>query len=415
MPASPAAEPVTAVRSLKWWMAGVLFLATLLNYLDRQVLSITAPVLRSELGMEAVAYSRIVFCFLLAYTVMQAIAGKLVDRLGPKRGLGISMAWWSAATVLHATTSSVLQLGVFRFLLGAGEAGNWPASVKAVRMAFPVEQRAIAIGFFNSGSALGAVVAPPLIAWLTLQYSWRMAFAATGGLGFIWLIPWFLLAPSKTLGHTRQDARSEHPWRELLKDSSVRGLLLARFFCDSVWWFYVFWFPDYLSRGRGFSLAMIGATAWLPFLSAGLGNLCGGWLSGWLLTQGSARATARKRVMAASAVVMAGGVLVVLVRTATAAIAIVSIITFAYSCWATNVLTLPSDLFPSTAVASVVGLNGTAAGVGGMMSTLAVGWAVEHSSYLPVFAGAAICPLLALAFLWFLVGQSASRIGEGNL
>jgi ACS family hexuronate transporter-like MFS transporter len=195
----------------------------------------------------------------------------------------------------------------------------------------------------------------------------------------------------------------------LLREKAVWGLLLARFFCDSVWWFYVFWFPDYLSRGRGLSLAMIGATAWLPFLSAGLGNLCGGWLSGWLLARNHDSVTARKRVMLASALVMAGGFLAVLAPTAPVAIAIVSIITFAYSCWATNVLTLPADLLPANAVASVVGLTGTAAGIGGMLSTLAVGWAVEHASYLTVFLGAAVAPLLAVSFLSFLVKRP--RVG----
>jgi ACS family hexuronate transporter-like MFS transporter len=388
-------------------MAAILFLATALNYLDRQVLSVTAPVLRRDLGMDAVAYSRIVFCFLLAYTIMQAIAGKALDHTGAKLGLAVSMIWWSAALMLHAAARSMVQLGVFRFLLGVGEAGNWPASVKAVRNAFPVEERALAVGFFNSGSAVGAVGAPPLIAWLTLQFSWRAAFAVTGALGFLWLIPWLFLGPSAGPQEAGEPDTGGRTWRSLLRERAVWGLLLARFFCDSVWWFYVFWFPDYLSRARGFSLAMIGATAWLPFLSAGLGNLCGGWLSGRLLSSGRDAVTARKQVMAASALVMAAGVTAVFTPTAFAAIAIVSVTTFAYSCWATNVLTLPSDLLPAGAIASVVGLTGTAAGAGGMLSTLAVGWTVEHFSYSAVFAGAAVAPLCAAGFLWRLVPGSS--------
>jgi len=402
--------------SRRWWIAVWLFLATVLNYLDRQVLSVTAPVLREQIGMNAVAYSRIVFCFLLAYAAMQAPCGKLVDRVGPKRGLTLVMIWWSVAGMLHSSARSALQFGFFRLLLGAGEAGNWPAAVKAVQRWFPPKERAFAVGLFNSGSAVGALVAPPLIVWLTLRFSWRCAFLVPGLLGLLWLVPW--LAVYRDQGSEETDVapgETRPRWSGLLRERRVWGLLLARFCCDPVWWFYVFWLPDYLSRGRGFTLSRIGYAASVPFFSAGLGSLVGGGLSGQLIRRGWQAVPARKGVMTASVVAMTAGVFAVRASSATVAIALISLITFAYSCWAANILTLPADLFEDNSIASVVGLSGSAAGVGGMLSTLAVGWAVEHLSYAPVFSVAAALPVLALASILILVPSSSRQLREGQL
>jgi len=404
MPRTPA------LATERWWIVGLLFLATVLNYLDRQVLSVTAPVLRHEFGMAATGYSRIVFAFLLAYTAMQAVMGRVVDLLGPKRGLSIAMIWWSTAAALHALAGSVFQLGFFRFLLGMGEAGNWPASVKAIQQHFPPKERALAVGIFNSGSAVGAVMAPPIITWLTIAYSWRAAFLGTGLLGFLWIVPWTIMnreAPNAGEVSTVVAARS--PWRDLLTTRHMWGLMAARFCGDPVWWFYVFWLPDYLSHERHLSLVSIGTVAWLPFLTAGLGNVVGGWASGILIRKGVSATFARKQVMAICAGLMTIGVFTVRVQNNWLAVGLVSLATFAYGCWATNILTLPADTFAADRVGAAAGLAGMAAGIGGMLTTLAIGWIVDHFSYAPVFSAAALLPLLGAAGLFVSSSRLASR------
>jgi ACS family hexuronate transporter-like MFS transporter len=402
-----------AVSRRRWAVAALLFLATMLNYLDRQVLSVTAPVLRQTFGMTAQQYSGVVFAFLLAYTLGQSLAGRFMDAVGARRGMGAAMLWWSAAGALHAAASSLFQLSVFRFLLGMGEAGNWPGAVKTVQQWFPPRERAFAMGVFNSGSAIGAVAAPPLIAFLTLRYSWRWAFLLTGALGLLWVFPWLAVNRAPVAAETTDAALRPH-WRELLRDRRVQGLMLARFFCDPVWWFYVFWLPDYLSRARGFSLAMIGLFAWVPFLAADLGNLAGGWASGRLVRAGFETTRARMMVMGASAAAMALGVIAAYMPGAAAAIAVVSAVTFGYSAWAANVLTLPADLFGRERVGAATGLTGTAAGLGGMLNTVAVGWLVDHWSYKPAFAVATVLPVAAFAALALLV-RPAARIEENTL
>jgi ACS family hexuronate transporter-like MFS transporter len=298
----------------RWWIAGLLFLATAINYLDRQALSVTAPVLRREFGLTATDYSRVVACFLAAYTVCQAVAGRLMDRFGPRLGLLAAMLWWSLAGAAHSLARDALSLACFRLLLGIGEAGNFPGSVKAVERWFPQPERAFAVGLFNSGSSLGALVALPLITAITLAWGWQSAFLAMGAAGLLWSVPWLLVYRAEPAGHAKSAALARAvPTRRLLGERAVWSLMLARFFCDPVWWFYVFWLPDYLAKARGLSLASIGAVGWAPFLAAGIGSLFGGWASGRLVRAGVPAPRARFLVMAASVVTMcAGGTLVTL-------------------------------------------------------------------------------------------------------
>lgn len=406
------------IRYLRWWVAGLLFLATIINYMDRQTLSVLAPTLRDQFHMSNTDYSRIVFAFLLAYTFGQSGSGKIMDWLGTRRGFSLAMAWWSVAAMLHATANSILHFGLFRFLLGLGEAGNWPGGVKAVSEWFPARERAFAIGLFNSGSCLGAVVAPPLVAWIALQWSWRAAFLFTGSLGFLWLALWLALyrLPGEHPWITRQERQhiasnsgaleqAKVPWVRLFGYRQVWGLVLARMLSDPVWWFYVFWLPEYLRRERNFSLAMIGYFAWIPFLTADAGNFVGGGISSYLIKRGWPVLRARKTVMFISAAVMLAGLPAVLTGSPTLAVALISLATLAYSSWAANILTLPADLFPHDVVASVSGLSGTGAAIGGMIFTLVIGVVVDHFSYLPVFTAAALMPLVAASILLWGVRQ----------
>jgi ACS family hexuronate transporter-like MFS transporter len=408
---------MSPIKHLRWWIATLLFLATLINYIDRQTLSVLAPLLREKFGMTNTDYSRVVFAFLLAYTFMQSGFGRIMDWLGTKRGFSLAITIWSVAAMLHAGANSAVQLGICRFLLGAGEAGNWPGAVKAIAEWFPAKSRALAIGFFNSGSSLGAVIAPPIVAWIALNWGWRAAFVLTGLLGFVWLAGWLafyhspgahpritqrelgLLQPEPASIESATAPPSKSRWIALLRYRQVWGLVCSRLLADPVWWFYVFWLPEYLSRERHFSLRMIGYFAWIPFLTADAGNFVGGWFSGFLIRRGRPVLAARTSVMLVSAATMLAGIPAVLTENAFVALALISLATFAYSCWAANVLTLPADLFPHDRVASVSGMSGTGGATGGMIFTLITGVVLDRFSYLPIFLAAGLMPLVAAAII----------------
>ena len=270
---------------LRWVLIALAFLASVINYLDRQTLSVLAPVLQDEFHMPPTQYSRIVFAFMLAYTVMNGLSGQIIDRVGLKIGYALTVAWWSAAEILHAFSNGVVSLGIFRFLLGMGEAGNWPAGVKLVAEWFPPGERALASGIFNSGSSIGAVIAPPLVTWIVLSSGWRQAFAFIGLTGFVWLIFWWMLYRPRVGGASAPKPRPM-PVRQLFQDRFLWQLTLSKVFSDPVWYFYIFWFSQYLKTARGFTLLEIGQTAWIPFLAADIGNVMGGLFSARLTRRG---------------------------------------------------------------------------------------------------------------------------------
>ncbi len=393
---------VAAVPHLRWGIVALLFVATLLNYLDREVLSIISPVLRGQFCLSAVDYSHLLTAFLLGYTLFQPIAGRFADFAGARLGLAIAMLWWSGAAMLAASVRSPWQLGLILFLMGAGESANWPASVKTIQEWFVPSERGIATGIFNCGSSAGAVMAPALITVLTVHYSWRIAFLVSGAIGLIWIAPWLSIYQHRAISAERvphSEGRNSNGWMKTLRSRNTVALMGARFFADPIWMFFVFWLPDYLNRSRHFSLVQIGATAWLPFLTAMLGNLAGGYLSGRLVRTGLAPRSARVRVMSVAAAVMLSGCSISFISSPMAALLVVSVVTFAYSCWAANVLTLPSDLFPKEQVATVVGLSGMAAGVGGILVMLLVGFLVDHFTYMPALFLIACLPLFGLSFV----------------
>ncbi len=383
----------------KWLVLGFAFLATVINYLDRQTLSVMAPVLLGEFHISPETYSQIIFAFMLAYTFMNGVSGRLLDRLGSKLGYALTIAWWSAAEVLHAFTAGALSLGVFRFLLGFGEAGNYPAGVKVITEWFPAEERSLASGIFNSGAAIGAILAPPLLAWIVLSTGWRTAFVVIGLLGFVWLTAWMAFYREPQAAIERADPVA---LKVLLRSRFLWRFTLSKVFSDPVWYFYTFWFPQYLKVVHGFSLLQIGETAWVPFFTAAVGNLAGGALfTGLLRLRKGAAATRRVAILILS-MLMVSAVFVGGSRGPTACIALISIATFGYSGALANLLAIPGDVFPKGAVASIWGFASMGSGFGAMVFSLVTGWLVQRYSFQPVFVLFGILPLISAWIVWTL-------------
>ena len=389
-------------------MIALAFLATMINYLDRQTLSVAAPTLREQFHMSAEVYSRVVTAFLFAYTIMNGASGPLIDRLGTRLGYGLCVAWWSIAAAMHALATGPISLGFYRFLLGMGEAGNWPGAVKVVAEWFPERERALACGIFNSGSAVGAIAAPPLVAYLILHYGWEAAFAFVGLAGLLWLFAWFGMyhTPAAPPAHPLAVTVDEPtvPVSRLLRMRFVQAFTLSKIFMDPVWYFYIFWFPEYLKSTRHFNLAAIGKYSWIPFAVAGFGNILGGSLSGLLLRRGLSLTAARKTSVTFFAVLMMSAIPAVLVSETWISIAFVSVAMLGYTGSLANMLSFPADVFPKSTVASVYGLASMGAGFGGMLFTLITGWVVDHYSYTPVFIGFGILPLICATILWVWLG-----------
>jgi ACS family hexuronate transporter-like MFS transporter len=313
------------------------------------------------------------------------------------------MALWSIADMLHALARGPWSLGACRFLLGFGEAGNWPACVKVVAEWFPVKERALASGIFNSGSAVGAILAPPVVVWLLVRYGWHQAFIWVGALGILWLVVWSLVY------YTPEDAKAEAaatpvPPLRLFRTRFVWSFTLAKVFLDPVWYFYIFWFPEYLKRARHFSMASIGKYAWIPFAAAGLGNFLGGWISSFMLQRGFSLNASRKGGVTIFAVVMMSAIPAVLVSDVRFSIGLVSLAMLGYTGCNSILLACPADVFPKNVVGSVWGLASMGSGFGGMVFALLTGLLVDHFSYTPVFIGFGIMPLVCAAILWTVLG-----------
>jgi ACS family hexuronate transporter-like MFS transporter len=385
----------------RWGVLFLLFLSIAVNLLDRQVLSVLAPVIRDELGLSNTQYSLILFSFLLGMTLTQVPAGMLLDRWGARRGLALLMAAWSAANALHALARGVGHFALFRFLLGAGECGNYSGGIKVISQRFPPEERALAGGLFNSGTVVGAFLAPPLIVWIALHFGWRMAFVLPSALGMLWILPWLLLYRDRA--PAAGGVRPAEPFLPLLRFRQVWGVMLMRMLGGPVVHFYWYWLPEYLKRERHFSMERIGLLAGVPFLFAGLGNVVGGWLSSALMRRGWSADRARKTVFVLSGALCLVSSLVPLVPGEWAPIALICAATFGISAYtATHIGTL-TDLFDDRVLARLTGLTGLGEGVMNMTLMVATGVVVDRFSYLPVFVAAGGMPLLGLAALFLLV------------
>ena len=384
-------------------MIGMAFLATVINYLDRQTLSVVAPELRKEFGMSNEAYGTVISAFMLAYTVSNGVSGPLVDRLGTRLGYAACMFVWSTAGVLTSLATGARSLAAFRFLLGIGEAGNWPAGVKVATEWFPARERAFACGIFNSGAAIGAIIAAPLVAWLTIRFGWKTTFVVIGLTGYVWLLAWWLLYRTPPAVAAETAAPPAAPWR-LLRTRFVSVLTIAKVFLDPVWYFYIFWFPQYLSSVHHFDMAKIGLTGWIPFVTADLGNLVGGWFTGHLIKRGLPTSRARKTGAAVFILLMTAAIPAALVSNVWVAIAFISTATFGYTGYNTNALAFPADVFPRNMVGSIWGLASMGAGFGGMIFGWLSGRMIDQYGYVPVFIGYGVMPLIALALILFALG-----------
>ncbi len=424
---TPASSANFVLPRLRWWICGLFFFATTINYIDRQTIAVLKPYLQQVQHWSESDYGWIVFAFQMAYAIMMTVSGGALDWLGTRAGYALAMAWWSLAAMAHALARGAFSFGVARFFLGAGEAGNFPAAIKAVSEWFPRKERALATGIFNAGTNVGAVVAPPVVVWLTLRWGWQEAFIFTGSLGFIWLIFWLLIyrLPAQHPWITPGELRHIHggeleegypggptiPWRRLLRYRQAWGFIVAKFMTDPIWWFYIFWLPSYLKQARGFSLRDIGYFAWIPFLAADVGSVAGGWLSGFLIKRGWSVNRARKTAMAICAFCMPAGIIAVFTPSAWVALALISVATSAHQGWSANVFTLASDMFPKRDVGSVVGLGGTGGAVGGMILALTAGYVLQwFHTYVPLFLIAGVMHPLALGWVHWHIPRIESII-----
>jgi len=407
-----------STRGYERIVLALLFAATAVNYLDRQALSVVAPVLAKQISLSSIDYSLVIFLFLLGYTISQALAGRLIDRTGTRLGMWLCLATWSVVSMLHGLSAGVVSFGILRFFLGMAEAGNWPGAVKAVSENFPLSRRAFAVGVFNSGSTAGAILAPPIVSVVTAIWGWRIMFVVTGLSGFLWVVLWARLYKRQPAGPSELAPvlpDSDQSFGAYFHDKGVWGLMVGRSLADPVWWFYAFWLPSYLAHSRGFSLVQIGRTAWIPFVFAGIGGWFGGYASDALVRYGLSPVTARKTVMGCSALLMLCGICVSRAPSAAIALAWISLVLSGYTSWASNMLSLPIDLFGSHQVGQVTGLTGTAGAIGGMIFTLFTGWLAANVSYESVFLVGSGMIISAAIVVMVLVPPVRSRVPVARL
>jgi ACS family hexuronate transporter-like MFS transporter len=400
----------------RWVIVALLFFATTINYIDRQVLGILAPVLQKEIGWSEVEYGYIVTAFQLAYAIGLLFAGRMIDRIGTKLGFAIAIVLWSFAAMGHALAKTVIGFGAARFALGVGEAANFPAAIKATAEWFPKKERALATGIFNSGANVGAVFAPLVVPWLTIQYGWQMAFIVTGALGFIWLIFWWWEYErpevSKKLSKAELDyilsdpaepPTAQLPWRALLGYRQTWAFILGKFLTDPIWWFYLYWLPKFLNSKYDLNIAQLGLPLIVIYMMTTVGSIGGGWLSSSFIKKGMPINKARKLVMlicALAIVPIMGAAEVDLWY----AVSLIALAAAAHQGWSANIFTTASDMFPKNAIGSVVGLGGMAGAVGGMILATSAGYILEFTgSYFILFIISGSAYLLALAIFHWLV------------
>ena len=398
---------------VRWLICGLLFFAASVNYMDRQVIALLKPTLQAQLGWTDEGYSDIVVAFQLAYGSSLLFIGKLIDRIGTRKGFSLAVLFWSISAMAHAGALSVLQFAVARFSLGVGEAGSFPASIKAVAEWFPKKERALATGIFNSGTNVGAIVTPFVVRWLTSRFGWQMAFIATGALGLLWIVAWLALyrrpeesslVSAEELALIQSDPEQATviavPWRTMLKLRQAWAVGLGKFFTDPIWFVYLFWMPDFLSRNLKLDLKGMMLPLFVIYSGASVGSIGGGWLSSWLIKRGWAVNASRKTAMLVCALAVAPIMLAARTTDAWVAVGLLALAAGAHQGWSANIYTLASDMFPRGAVASVVGFGTLLGTISGMFISKMVGYILQTTgSYVPIFILAGTAYLVALAFV----------------
>jgi ACS family hexuronate transporter-like MFS transporter len=394
----------------RWIVVILLFFLSLVNYLDRQTLSVLAPTLRAKLHFGAVEYSYVVASFLAAYAIGYAAFGPLLDRFGVRRALSAAVVFWSISAMLHSTARQWQHLALCRFFLGLGESLNVPAGARAIREWIPKRERGLSMAIFSNGFLWGSILAPPLVSGIALHAGWQSAFLVTGALGFVWLVIWRLryhspqedqsLTPGeRALILQDNQAAKRAPWTSVLRHPFWLALFIARFLTDPLPYFFQFWLPEYLQSQRGFTLAMVGLLGWIPFLAADVGGPLGGFLSDHLIRRGRPASAARYRILLCAAVLMPLAAIAVRTKSAAVALALIAILLAAQSAWNANLLTLTSEVFPLSQTGTLLALASMGGSVGGILSTLAAGQVIARMGYVPVFTALTVPHLAAYGIL----------------
>ena len=400
-------------------ICALLFAATSINYVDRQIIGVLKPTLQSEFGWSESSFGDVIFWFQAAYALGYLAFGRLIDKIGARLGYAAVVALWTAAHIAHAFVSTVGGFIVVRFVLGLGESGNFPAGLKAIAEWFPKRERAFATGIFVAGSNIGAIVTPLIVPFITYRWGWRAAFIITGSFSAVWLVLWLKVyrrpeahprvspAELALINSDSREARTPSgekiAWRQLLRVPETWAYALARFLIDPIWWMFLFWLPDFFAKRYSLDLAHFGPPLVVVYLLSDLGSVAGGWLSSRLIRGGASVNRARKSTMLLASVLVVPVTLAMYADGLWLAVAIVGLATAGHQAFSANLYTFPSDVFPKRAVASVVGIGGTAGAVGGMLMAKYAGWVLDKlGSYTPIFVVAGAAYLLALAAIQFL-------------
>ena len=407
---------VSPAGYFRWIICALLMFGTTKNYMDRQVLGVLKISLQHDLGWNEIDYGNLVIAFQAAYAAGMLGVGWLIDRVGTRLGYALAMAFWSLASMAHAAGSSFTSFVVLRSALGFGEAGVFPASIKTVAEWFPKKERSFATGIFNAGTNLGAIITPLLVPWITSHWGWRWAFVITGALGFVWLIFWLLLyrrpeehprvtaAELAYIRSDRQEPFAKMKWLNLLPYRQTWAFAVGKFLIDPIWWFYLFWVPDFLQRRHGIALIRIGVPILVIYVLSDVGSVAGGWLSSWLIGRGKNVGAARKITMLICALCVVPIVFAYRTQSMWSAVLLIGLAAAAHQGFSANLFTLPSDMFPARAVASVVGIGGMAGALGGMLIAKVVGHVLQSTgSYVVPFVIAGSAYLLALGSIQILI------------
>ncbi len=417
------------IKNIRWRVAVILTIATAFNYLDRMTLPVVISQLQEKFSITETQFGVLNSLFLLAYAIMYAGGGRLADKLGTRVGYAVMMTWWSLACAAQGLVNGFRGLAFFRFNLGIGEGGSFPTAAKTVSEWFPAKERSTAFGMFNTGSAIGSVLAPPLLAAIVLLLSWRWVFIISGSFGIFWVIYWlsFYHVPSKHPRITEEESnyilksqaeeRTEDSgktpqkikWLKLFKYKEIRCLIIVKFLTDPVWFFYIFWLPKYLSDTRGFDIKEIGYYGWIPYAAAGIGSMFGGWFSSKLMKKGLTLNASRKIALGMSAALMPAAAFVVPAPTGLA-IVFLSLAFLGHQFWSVIIQTLPADLYPKSAVGSVAGLMGASGSFSAMIFALIVGYILgNYASYVSVFITISMLHPISFGLIMIMIPKISAR------